>query len=278
MLRSACFPAGGTEHVVEPLGDGDDRAAREIIAAREPGGAAPLLAEWLDRHPEQFAVARGPGGAVEALLHLAELDAVDAGLLAADPVACAWSAHLAAHPPRPSDRVLAMRRCIGRDSGEVLSPPVGACWLDVKRVYLELRPRLARLYSAMADFEALAPVVAPLGFAAVGPPVDLGGSAQQPVWLDFGDGSVDGWLARLVGAEIDAAEGAAEGERLAALSPRELEVLALIAEGLSNRQIAEHLVISEKTAGRHVSNLFGKLRVHNRAQAARLAAEAGLTR
>ncbi len=45
------------------------------------------------------------------------------------------------------------------------------------------------------------------------------------------------------------------------LSARELEVLGLVAEGLTNRQIAERLVISEHTAIRHVANVFRKLGV-----------------
>ncbi|MFN8110359.1 MAG: helix-turn-helix transcriptional regulator [Thermoleophilia bacterium] len=44
-------------------------------------------------------------------------------------------------------------------------------------------------------------------------------------------------------------------------------MLGLIAEGLSNRGIAERLVISEATVARHVFNLFSKLDVHTRAQA-----------
>jgi pimeloyl-ACP methyl ester carboxylesterase/DNA-binding CsgD family transcriptional regulator len=51
------------------------------------------------------------------------------------------------------------------------------------------------------------------------------------------------------------------------LTPREREVLALIAEGLGNAQIAERLAISEKTVRNHVSNLFDKLGVWTRAQA-----------
>jgi DNA-binding CsgD family transcriptional regulator len=53
-----------------------------------------------------------------------------------------------------------------------------------------------------------------------------------------------------------------------ALSAREEEVLALIAQGLSNAGIARTLVISEKTAGHHVSHILTKLGVRNRAQAA----------
>jgi DNA-binding NarL/FixJ family response regulator len=60
------------------------------------------------------------------------------------------------------------------------------------------------------------------------------------------------------------------------LTAREVEVLGLVADGLSNRAIAERLFISQKTAGRHVSNLFAKLGVHSRAQAARVALERGL--
>jgi ATP/maltotriose-dependent transcriptional regulator MalT len=51
------------------------------------------------------------------------------------------------------------------------------------------------------------------------------------------------------------------------LSPRELEVLKLLATGATNRAIAEHLVLSERTVDRHVSNIFGKLGVSSRAAA-----------
>jgi non-specific serine/threonine protein kinase len=49
---------------------------------------------------------------------------------------------------------------------------------------------------------------------------------------------------------------------------REQEVARLIAEGLTNRQIAERLVICERTADRHVSNILCKLEARNRAQVA----------
>ena len=52
------------------------------------------------------------------------------------------------------------------------------------------------------------------------------------------------------------------------LTPREQEVLELVAQGLSNAAIASALVISEKTAGHHVSHILTKLGVHNRTEAA----------
>jgi DNA-binding NarL/FixJ family response regulator len=60
------------------------------------------------------------------------------------------------------------------------------------------------------------------------------------------------------------------------LSPRELEVLRLVAAGKSNRDIATALVISEHTVARHVQNIFGKLRVSSRAGATAFAFEHGL--
>ncbi len=280
VLRSACFPVGAGEDSVEPATEVDGPAIRAIAEAHDGRGAAALLGLWWEHHPLSFSVARGPGGEVAALLQLVQLDHVDPALLEVDPVARSWRDHLASRPARPGDRVLVMRRWLGRDTGEMLSPAVGACWLDVKRVYMELRPRLARLYSVMADPDALAPIFVPLGFRSVGDPVDVGGALHQPVWLDFGEGSVNGWLRRLVGEEIDAQEAALsprEADRTG-LTPRENEVLSLVAEGLSNRVIGERLYISEKTVGRHVSNLFCKLGVHNRAQATRIATERALAR
>ena len=64
--------------------------------------------------------------------------------------------------------------------------------------------------------------------------------------------------------------------RLAVLTARELDILALVAEGLSNRQIADRLTISVATAKTHVSRLLGKLGLDSRLQAAILAREEGL--
>ena len=61
-----------------------------------------------------------------------------------------------------------------------------------------------------------------------------------------------------------------------ALTDREREVLVLVAQGLSNQQIADSLVISERTARTHVSNILGKLGVASRTQAALLAIREGI--
>ena len=62
----------------------------------------------------------------------------------------------------------------------------------------------------------------------------------------------------------------------AALTPRELEVLTLIAQGQSNREIARHLAISEKTVKTHVGHILEKLQLSDRTQAAIYAHKHGL--
>ena len=59
------------------------------------------------------------------------------------------------------------------------------------------------------------------------------------------------------------------------LTSRELEVLRLIAQGMSNREIAEDLVLAEKTVRAHVSNILGKLHLASRTQAALYALKEG---
>jgi DNA-binding NarL/FixJ family response regulator len=71
-------------------------------------------------------------------------------------------------------------------------------------------------------------------------------------------------------------EPASRPELFPELTEREREILAFIADGQTNAEIAEKLVISMKTVRNHVSNIFSKLQVADRAQAAIRAREAGL--
>ena len=69
---------------------------------------------------------------------------------------------------------------------------------------------------------------------------------------------------------------AAAAERFSELTPREREILELLAQGLTNAAIAERLVLSPKTIRNQVSNIFGKLQVASRSEAIVKAREAGL--
>ena len=80
------------------------------------------------------------------------------------------------------------------------------------------------------------------------------------------------FLRRAVGAQHVSNQDAA----VASLTDRELEVLRLLAQGMSNRELAQALTISEKTVKTHVSNILAKLDVADRTQAALFAHRRGL--
>ncbi|HVB74371.1 MAG TPA: response regulator transcription factor [Ktedonobacteraceae bacterium] len=103
-----------------------------------------------------------------------------------------------------------------------------------------------------------------------------GGSLLQPV--------IASKLLRHVGSQYGTsgrAGGQAGGRPqgsplLEALTEREIEVLALLAQGMPNKEIATRLIISERTAKFHVSSIMGKLGATNRTEAVSLAAQKGL--
>jgi DNA-binding NarL/FixJ family response regulator len=70
--------------------------------------------------------------------------------------------------------------------------------------------------------------------------------------------------------------GDGDGPGLPGITRREREVLVLLAEGLTNRQIAERLVVSEHTVHRHVTNILRKLDVPSRTAAAAYAVRSGV--
>jgi DNA-binding NarL/FixJ family response regulator len=85
-------------------------------------------------------------------------------------------------------------------------------------------------------------------------------------------------IARRLMAYFSAPKPAAPSEAFPELTAREAELLDLIARGLNNAEIAKQLYVSQKTVRNHVSNIFLKLQVANRAQAIVRAREAGLGR
>ena len=96
---------------------------------------------------------------------------------------------------------------------------------------------------------------------------------EEPAWERF-VAELRGFLGVVGGEE----EPAAPERVFPELTPREGEVLDLVARGLDNREIAERLVVTPKTVRNYVSTIYDKLQVTSRAQAIVLAREAGLGR
>ncbi len=288
IIRDSYVPPGDQQHPVERA-VGDDREAILSIVRRHDGPAgAAAIEQWWTTHQGSFMVCRGGSGEVAAFSVVVRLPEIDTRLAGVDPVFKAVLDDVRQRPLNADTEALVLRSALGRRRGEYPSPELGSMVVDLKRMYLELRPRLARVYTVVGDWESVGPVIRIMGFDRVRSEIRVGDRAVHLCALDFGPGSVDGWLARHVLVEsgepvvIDPSgspprlPAPTDRAPVARLSAREREVLAALAEGLTNMELAERLFISERTANRHLSNIFAKLGVRNRTSAARIAIEAGL--
>jgi non-specific serine/threonine protein kinase len=104
----------------------------------------------------------------------------------------------------------------------------------------------------------------------------LGSRRFDAAWAEGGQMDVARLVDYVSEASIDALQPGAPSPDL--LSHREREVVALLARGYTNRQIAQELIISARTADGHVAHIFAKLGLSTRAQAAVWAVEHGLSR
>jgi DNA-binding NarL/FixJ family response regulator len=97
--------------------------------------------------------------------------------------------------------------------------------------------------------------------------------ACEALERDAQNGGVDPEAARAVVAAAHGASGSIRRAHPAGLTDRQVEVLRLIAEGLSNREIATRLVVSPRTAEHHVQDIYLKIGTSSRAAAALFAVE-----
>jgi hypothetical protein len=234
VLREAFFPSGAQPLAVEKALPSDREAVATIARRHETPEAAALLIEWFDRVPESASVVRDRDGLVIGFLCLMGKAQIMSPVVD-DPVVHAWRAHLAELDVPDHLEVLGLRRWLDMDVGERPCPSQAACWLDVKRTYMLLRPDLRGIYTVVSDVPTYWPVVEPLGFVpATASPTMVGDRAYASVWLDFGPESVDGWLSRLAAGELEVREMLAvdegshelvvDGERVP-LTPLEFGVL-----------------------------------------------------
>lgn len=203
IIREGFFPTDSHRYAFEPARPEDDRAVRDIVVGAEgPESAEHLLRLW-DAAPQVFRVAREPDGVVAGFYSLFKPGDVNPALLDADPIFRLWMRHLAEFPTPKGQLSLFCRRWLTAGRGELPSPVQGAAWLDIKRTYMELRPRLRRVYMPICDMETYGATAQQLGFQFVpGEQVVFDGRTYFSAVNDFGPNSIDGWLAGLVGIEL----------------------------------------------------------------------------
>lgn len=252
-VREAHFPSDAHAYAIEPATAADEDAIHALIAHFERPTSAGLLRIWWRRRPDTFRVARDTAGAVAGFFILTPSDRLDIRTFADDPVVAGWLDHLARDPIPASQVLLLGRRWLTWDAGEGLSPAQAAFWLDLKRYYMALRPRLRRNYGTTIYPEIYGQVLGSLGGGTIPDgAVELDGIAYHGLYLDFGPSSVDGWLTRLAADEVGLADDLLDVDRRQVLiddgrvdlTPLEFEVLHYLRER-AGRPVARQALLAD---------------------------------
>jgi hypothetical protein len=209
-LREGFFPTTESPVSVEPARADDGTSISAIIRKFDGPESRQALEQWWRYHPDSFFVVRDEHGGVQGFYQAIVASKVHKNVFTRDPLAASWSRDL----PHSEDKAAALwlRRTLDRDTGEGPSSGQAACWLDIKRTYLELRPRLRWVYTCYGDAELYRRSFEQLGFRLVdeGRPV-LDRVMQHTFRLDMGVDSVDGWLGNLLAQETGTTAGEAAG-------------------------------------------------------------------
>ncbi|HEX2287356.1 MAG TPA: winged helix-turn-helix domain-containing protein [Gaiellaceae bacterium] len=265
IVREAFFPSAMQPLAVEAARPEDAKAIERIVSRHEGPEEGALIAAWWAEAPETFSVVRDREGIVTAFFILLD-NATMLPPAVEDPVVRQWVEHLRDERIPRGEPLLGLRRWLDIDHGESPCASQAACWLDVKRTYMQLRPDLRRIYVTVTGVPTYWPTVEKLGFRPTAEtPAELDGTGYASVFLDFGPGSVDGWLAGLVAAELGlearlrldetANEVFVEGRPIS-LTPLEFGVLAQLerADGraVTRRELLESVWGTSFTGGSNV--------------------------
>lgn len=202
-VREAHFPSNAHAFAIEPATAADADVIEALITRYEPPTSGDLLRSWWRRRPDVFRVARDTNGAVAGFFIMATSEQVDLRTFAHDPVVAGWLSHLERNPIPASQHVLLGRRWLTWEAGEGLCEAQAAFWLDLKRTYMSLRPRLRRNYGTTIYPEIYGQVLGSLGGGVIpDSAVELDGVEHHGLYLEFGPSSVDGWLTRIAAEEL----------------------------------------------------------------------------
>jgi hypothetical protein len=241
-VREVFFPAGSQPMAVESAGAADLQDILAIARQHDGDPGAQRIAHWWAHLPASFRLTRSAGNQVTGFYCLAEAADIPKALERQDPLVARWRQHVRSAGLASGDRVLFMRRVLADAESPQPLEIEAALMLDIKRAYLELRPKLRRLYTYLRQVTALDPFLRQAGFE-FAPEIDveLEGVRHVGLILDFGPQSVDGWLSRLVASTLGlpeetqaplrldeaARELLVDGQRVA-LTAREFELLAYL--------------------------------------------------
>jgi DNA-binding CsgD family transcriptional regulator len=208
---------------------------------------------------------QGEEAALAHAMQCAEVHVARAGAAAASsgPVEAVWLQTAEAE----------LARALGREDPQLCARAAHG-WDEIERPYLAARVRLRQSEAHVERGEREQATQA----------LDVARASAAALGASWLLGEIDGLAARArltLAVEQGGASAARSAEECVAedpfgLTPRELEVLRLVARGATNREIGAELFMAEKTASVHVSRILAKLAVRTRTQAAAVAHRAGL--
>jgi hypothetical protein len=225
-IREAFFPKDVANFYVERAGPEDAAEILSIAAQHEGQGATLILQDWWEHIPSSFWVIRDGAQQIAGFYCLVDPAHVAPSVIRRDPLTSAWARHLEQRPLSKGKSALFLRRWIARAHGESPSAVQAAAWLDVKRHYLERRPRLQRVYLTLTNFAPYAEAAASLDIRLMDEPeVSIDDMNYRSLLLNMGERSVDGWLARLSAAELGTEQDGLLNEARRALTVHGREIV-----------------------------------------------------
>jgi hypothetical protein len=147
--------------VVSILGESRWRSAPVIVnRVKHPSALCAPARARSQASPSLFKVTRDSTGEAVGFYIGVSSDKVPQDLVKVDPVVALIFGHLQVNPLPTSQRAVVYRKWLGREKGEAPSLVQAACWLDMKRTYVEMRRSLRRVYTSawnVGHYEQICP-------------------------------------------------------------------------------------------------------------------------
>ncbi|MEH6452877.1 MAG: AAA family ATPase, partial [Psychromonas sp.] len=166
VIRDAFFPPNDhREYSVEPAQLEDREAIMAIINKHDPQASQALYQHWFSNAPDTFHSVKDKTNTIVGFYCLINPALVSDNLIKHDPLTAAWWLdHQKNNNPEKSQQALFIRRWLSIEEGESPSAIQAACWLDIKRSYLTMRPNLRRVYLTVEHLSPYAMAAQSLGF------------------------------------------------------------------------------------------------------------------
>jgi len=206
VIRDAFFPPNDhRQYSFEPAKLDELETIMAIVKKHEPLASQALYRHWYTHAPDTFHSVKDKNNIIVGFYCLINPVLVSDNLIKQDPITAAWWLHNQQNKNQgKSHQALFIRRWLSINEGESPSAVQAACWLDIKRTYLTMRPNLRRVYLTLECLTPYAMVAKSLGFTILDITTSFNDCVFSTAMLDFGEYSVDGWIATTLVNEINA--------------------------------------------------------------------------